>query len=87
MQNDMVMNAMFKLLLLTTLLLSCNDPKPTFRQVTLWDGKPGFAVECPSGSFLDCEDVKGKLCPQGYNTDSDQYKIFFVLRCREARAE
>lgn len=78
---------MNRIILLTALLLGCHaeESKPTYKQIVLWDGKPGYAVECPGGSFLECEELKGKLCPQGFNLDHDRdaYHASFTLRCRE----
>lgn len=73
------------------MLLACDAPfnnkadnKPVVKPIVLHDGKPGFAVSCGGSRFVDCEEVKGQICPNGYQeSNHDSYRTDFIIRCHE----
>lgn len=62
-------------------MIKWND-SPKSKSVILHDGTQGFAIDCSGSKFIDCEEIHGKICPNGYTISSaDTFRTQFIIKC------
>jgi len=58
------------------------DDSPKAKSIILHDGTSGFAIDCNGSKFVDCEEIQGKVCPNGYvGYGGDSFRLQFVIKC------